>query len=70
MCRNAPYERSQRLCIRRWKVVQASRAEGALFGHVVAVPTDIPPETLALPAFDEAESELESSAHGTFYPFL
>ncbi|THH29318.1 hypothetical protein EUX98_g4870 [Antrodiella citrinella] len=31
-----------------WKVVHVSRAEGSLFGHVVAVPVDIPPASLAL----------------------
>ncbi|TCD65381.1 ich1-like protein [Steccherinum ochraceum] len=31
-----------------WKVVHVSRAEGSLFGHIVAVPVDIPPESLAL----------------------
>ncbi|CAL1710667.1 unnamed protein product [Somion occarium] len=31
-----------------WKVVQVTRAEGSLFGHVIAVPVDIPEESLAL----------------------
>ncbi|KZT06629.1 uncharacterized protein LAESUDRAFT_725719 [Laetiporus sulphureus 93-53] len=31
-----------------WRIVQVSRAEGSLFGHVTAVPVDIPPESLAL----------------------
>ena len=48
-----------------WKVVQVTRAEGALFGHLIAVPVDIPAETLALRSFDDVESELESNGHGT-----
>ena len=47
-----------------WKVVQVTRTEGALFGHLVAVPVEIPPETLALPLCDEMENEAASSAHG------
>ncbi|KAK7689556.1 hypothetical protein QCA50_007348 [Cerrena zonata] len=31
-----------------WKVVQVTRAEGTLFGHIIAVPVDIPEESLAL----------------------
>ena len=31
-----------------WKVTQCSRAEGSLFGHLVAVPVEIPPESLPL----------------------
>ncbi|EKM53088.1 uncharacterized protein PHACADRAFT_210808 [Phanerochaete carnosa HHB-10118-sp] len=38
-----------------WKVVQVTHAEGSLFGHITAMPVDIPEETLALP--DESESE-------------
>lgn len=31
-----------------WKVARVHRAEGSLFGHIVAEPVDIPPESLAL----------------------
>ena len=31
-----------------WRVVQVTRAEGSLFGHIIAVPTEIPQENLAL----------------------
>ena len=47
-----------------WKVVQVTRAEGSLFGHLVAVPVDIPEEMLALA--DEAESE-EACGPGEFF---
>ncbi|GJE93999.1 hypothetical protein PsYK624_101670 [Phanerochaete sordida] len=43
-----------------WKIVQVTRAEGSLFGHLVAVPVEIPPETLALP--EEGASD-ESAGH-------
>ncbi|THH01015.1 hypothetical protein EW026_g1615 [Hermanssonia centrifuga] len=49
-----------------WKIVQVTRAPGSLFGHIIAVPVDIPPENLALPTMDEPEPDLESSAQGTF----
>ncbi|CAA7262528.1 unnamed protein product [Cyclocybe aegerita] len=29
-----------------WKVVKVTKATGSLFGHIVAVPVDIPPETI------------------------
>ena len=45
-----------------WKVVQVSRAEGSLFGHVVAVPVDIPPESLLL--LKKAEEKAEAVAEG------
>ncbi|KAL6306901.1 S-adenosyl-L-methionine-dependent methyltransferase [Sparassis latifolia] len=31
-----------------WRVVQVTRAEGSVFGHIIAVPVDIPPAALAL----------------------
>lgn len=31
-----------------WKVVQVIRAEGALFGHIIAIPVEIPEESLTL----------------------
>ncbi|KAH9830194.1 S-adenosyl-L-methionine-dependent methyltransferase [Rhodofomes roseus] len=31
-----------------WRIVQVTRTEGSLFGHVIAVPTDVPQENLAL----------------------
>ena len=43
-----------------WQVVQVTRAEGSLFGHLVAVPVAIPPAALALP--DEGASD-ESAGH-------
>ncbi len=49
-----------------WKIVQVTRAPGSLFGHIIAVPVDIPPETLALPTMDEPEPDLESSAQGVY----
>lgn len=49
-----------------WQVVQVTRTEGALFGHLVAVPVEIPPETLTLPFCDELESDYSSSSHGEF----
>ena len=49
-----------------WKIVQVTRTEGALFGHLVAVPVEIPAETLALPAFEETEGESSCDAHGKF----
>lgn len=47
-----------------WKVVQVTRAEGSLFGHIVAVPVDIPPESLALSELEEANSAPVSPAQG------
>lgn len=31
-----------------WRIVRVTRAEGSLFGHIIAVPTDIPRENLPL----------------------
>lgn len=51
-----------------WKITQVTRAEGSLFGHIIAVPVDIPPETLALPMNldGETEADTDSTAHGVF----
>ena len=46
-----------------WKITQVTRAEGSIFGHIIAVPVDIPPETLAQPMCDEPEADQESTAH-------
>ncbi|CCM07183.1 uncharacterized protein FIBRA_09524 [Fibroporia radiculosa] len=29
-----------------WNIVQITRAEGSLFGHIIAVPVDVPPESM------------------------
>lgn len=47
-----------------WKIVQVSRADGSLFGHITAVPVDIPPESLLLPSLDEPEDELQAIGQG------
>lgn len=47
-----------------WKVVQVTRAEGSLFGHIVAVAVDIPPESLTLSELEEANSAPASPAQG------
>lgn len=46
-----------------WKIDHVTRAEGSLFGHIIAVPVDIPAKTLEVQAAEEKE-ELESVAHG------
>ena len=41
-----------------WKIVRVTRAEGSLFGHLIAIPIDIPPETLLLPEDLEGEESI------------
>ena len=45
-----------------WKVTQVTRTPGSLFGHIVAVPVDIPPEALALAEREDAAEGILSSA--------
>ncbi len=40
-----------------WKVVRVTRAEGTLFGHVMAVPVEIPSESLRLLEPNSIEGE-------------
>ena len=47
-----------------WKIVQVTRAEGSLFGHIIAVPVDIPPAALSLPPLEELDASLESTTQG------
>ncbi|KAH9916743.1 S-adenosyl-L-methionine-dependent methyltransferase [Epithele typhae] len=43
-----------------WKIVAAVHEEGSLFGHITAIPVDIPSETLAL--IDEAKTDKPTRA--------
>ena len=47
-----------------WKITRVARADGSLFGHITAVPADIPPETLLLPPLDEVEEEIDGLGEG------
>lgn len=49
-----------------WKITQVTRANGSLFGHVTAVPVDIPPEALLLLPLDEPEDELALHGQGMY----
>jgi hypothetical protein len=40
-----------------WKITQVIRAEGSIFGHLTAVPVDIPDETLHSPVMNMPEDE-------------
>ena len=40
-----------------WKVVRVTRAEGTLFGHIIAVPVEIPPDSLRLLEPNSIEGE-------------
>lgn len=48
-----------------WKITRVTRTEGSVFGHIVAVPVDIPPETLALAMYNEPELDLDATVEGT-----
>ncbi|KAI0339260.1 hypothetical protein BDW22DRAFT_1431862 [Trametopsis cervina] len=48
-----------------WKITQVTRADGSVFGHMVAVPVDIPEETLRSPIMEEEEDECPSSMSAT-----
>ena len=45
-----------------WKIIQVTRSEGSLFGHIIAVPVDIPADA---PILDDADADPESSLHST-----
>lgn len=53
-----------------WKVVQVTRAEGTLFGNVVAVPIDIPHESLKLLEPSSIEGEGFSGVNSGKIPFF
>ncbi|KAI0079225.1 hypothetical protein K474DRAFT_713866 [Panus rudis PR-1116 ss-1] len=48
-----------------WKIMQVTRAEGSLFGHVIAEPVDIPEESLAL--LNVPEDDQDPEAASTIY---
>ncbi|KAI0084943.1 hypothetical protein BDY19DRAFT_466740 [Irpex rosettiformis] len=40
-----------------WKIVQVIRAEGSVFGHLTAIPVEIPGETLRSPILNEPDED-------------
>ncbi len=42
-----------------WKITQVIRAEGSVFGHLTAVPVEIPGETLSSPILNEPDDDDE-----------
>ena len=52
-----------------WRITEVTRVDGSLFGHITAVPIDIPLEALLLTPLGEPEDELASLGQG-MYPLL
>lgn len=51
-----------------WKITQVIRAEGSIFGHLTAVPVDIPDETLQSPVMTMQDDEEPAfDMLGTFF---